>query len=130
MIYPDDKYISVCKFDDDNDIIFTDEYLALMKDTGNARSFAARLISWWEGENLQTLLDYFGPDDEEMDRFDGIDGHKMDLRQDLTDLMEYKDLALPGLDSEWHRDILRSKLITLKLPEKLIKEYVKVAKKG
>jgi len=130
MIFPDDKYIAICKFDENNEICFTPEYLALTRDSGNARSFAAHLITWWEGENMQTILDYFGPEDEEMDKYSGIDGAAMNVRPDICDLMEYKDMAVPGLDSDWHQDILRSKLITIKLPERLIKEYVKAVKKA
>ena len=33
-----------------------------------------------------------------------------------------------GLEGEWYRDVLRSKLITIKLPKRLIMDYVKVAK--
>ena len=129
MISSDEKLISICEFDEENEIRFTKEYLNLMEGTNKARPFAAQLISWWGVENMQTLLDYFGPDDEEMDKYSGIDGAPMDIRTDLTDLMEYKDLALPDLDGEWYRDVLRSKLITLKFPERIIKEYVKAAKK-
>ena len=128
MIHPEEKWINICRFDEQNSICFTTEYLELMKDIGNARPFAARLISWWEGENMQTLLDYFGPEDEENDRYSGIDGEAMDVRGDLCDLYEYRDLCCAGLDAEWHRDMLRAKLVTVKIPERLIKQYIKVAK--
>ncbi|MFA5024280.1 MAG: hypothetical protein WC523_04950 [Patescibacteria group bacterium] len=79
---------------------------------------------------MQDILNYFGPEDAETDKYDGIDGHPMDVKEDVTDLWSYYGKPYDGLDGEWYRDVLRSKLITLKLPERIIKEYVKVAKKG
>jgi hypothetical protein len=131
MICPDEKWVSICMLDGDNEICFTQEFLELTKELGSrTRSFAARLVTFWEGENLQTILDYFGPEDEEADKYDAIDGHPMGVRDDLMELWSYKDLAAPDLDGEWYKDIICSKLITLKLPERLIKEYVKCAKKA
>lgn len=131
MIFPDDKWIQICKFDENNEICFTDEYLQLTKELGGgSRKFAAHLITHWDGENLQNILDYFGPEDQEVDKYDGIDGHPMDVREDTTDLWSYYGKPHDGLDGEWYRDVLRSKLVTLKLPERVIKEYVKIVKKN
>ena len=130
MIHKDEPMIAICKFNEAGEICFTAEYLELMKDVGGARAFASRLISWWEGEGMGSLLDYFGPDDEENDKYSGIDGEGMDVRGDICDLMEYKDLCCAGLDSEWHRDLLRAKLVSIRLPVKLVKAYVKAAKKA
>lgn len=129
MICKDEKWVNICELDEDNDLRFTKEYLDIMKDVSSkARSFAAKISTHFGVENLQTLLDYFGPEDEEMDRFSGIDGEKMDVREDLCDLMDYNDLAGSGLGGEWYRDCIRSKLISIRIPERLIKEYVKIAK--
>jgi hypothetical protein len=129
MIRSDEEWISICRLDDDNDLCFTEEYLSITKGlSGHSRKFASQLISHWLPE-FCGLLDYFGPSDEENDKFSGIDGEKMDIRADIMDVWEYKDLPLPGLDAEWHSDILRSKLVTIKLPRRLIEKYMAAAKK-
>jgi hypothetical protein len=130
MISPDEKWVSICEFDEDNEIRFTKEYLDLSSELGwGARKFAAHLITHWDLD-FQTILDYFGPADAEEDKYSGIDGEPMDVKEDVTDLWEYYGKPYDGLDGEWYRDVLRSKLITLKLPERIIKEYVKIAKKA
>lgn len=130
MIASDEEWVSICKLDDDGEICFTDEYLEATSDLGwGARKFAAHLITHWSLE-FQSILDYFGPDDAEEDLYSGIDGEPMDVKEDITDLWEYYGIPYDGLEGEWYRDILRAKLITIKLPKRLIKEYVKVAEKA
>lgn len=129
MIVSDEEWVSFCKLDDENEICFTDEYLEIMSDIGgNARSFVSQLISDWGDEN-KTLLDYFGNPDLEEDEYDGIDGNPMDIREDKMDLLEYYGKPIDGLEAEWFRDVLRAKLLTMKLPKRVLAEYVKVAKK-
>jgi len=131
MIAPDENWVQICKFDEDNEICFTNEYLQLTKELGwGARKFAAHLITHWDGDNLQNILDYLGPEDAEEDKYSGIDGQPMDVKEDVTDLWEYYGKPYDGLEGEWYRDVLRSKLVTLKLPERIIKEYVRIAKKA
>jgi hypothetical protein len=128
MIYKDEQYIQLCEFDDTGEIKFTREFLAATKDFPGIRKLTAHLISHWDPE-YTTMLDYFGPDDSESDKYTGIDGDPMDVREDITDLWSYKGIPFDGLDSEWYRDVMRAKLISIKLPERLIKEYVKAANK-
>ncbi len=129
MIASDEEWVSICKLDDDNEICFTGEYLEIMVDIGgDARNFASQLITDWGDENT-TLLDYFGNPDLEEDEYSGIDGEAMDIREDKMDLLEYYGKPVNGLEAEWFRDVLRAKLLTMKLPKRLLIEYVKVAKK-
>ena len=129
MISKDERYIQLAEFDDTGELRFTAEYLKATKDFPHARKFASYLITHWEGDGMSTMLDYFGPDDGEQDKYSGIDGEGMDVRPDICELWDYKDLAVPGLDAEWYADVLRSKLASIRLPERLIKEYVKAANK-
>jgi hypothetical protein len=130
MIFPDDKWVKICDFDSEGEICFTKEYLDLTSELGcGARRFAAHLITHWD-DDFQSMLDYFGSDDEEEDKYSGIDGEPMDVREDVTDLWEYYGKPYDGLEGEWYRDVLRSKLVTLQLPERIIKEYVKIANKS
>lgn len=129
MIFKDEQYIQLALIDEEGNLRFTPEYLEATKDLPGARKLASHLITHWEGDNFSTVLDYFGPDEGEADQFSGIDGQPMDIRPDLMELWDYKDLALPGLNAEWYADILRAKLVSIRLPERLIKEYVKAANK-
>jgi len=130
MIFPDEEeWVTICKMDADGEICFTQEYLDLTNELGGgARQFAAHLITHWDAE-FQSMLDYFGSDEDDEDRYSGIDGEPMDVREDITDLWEYYGKPFDGLEGEWYRDVLRAKLLTIKLPKRLIAEYVRVAKK-
>jgi hypothetical protein len=128
VIYKDDKYVQLCEFDEAGEIRFTKEFLALTKTFPGTRKLASQLITHW-GPEFAGFLDYFGPPDAEEDKYSGIDGEPMDVKEDMCDLWEYKELAFDGLDAEWYRDVLRAKLVTLKLPERLLLEYLKVSNK-
>lgn len=129
MINPNEEWVQVCEFNEDEEICFTQEYLELTNDLGGvARKFIAHLITDWDLE-YQTILDYTGNPDLEEDEYSLIDGEPMSIDPDRTDLMEYYNKSYDGLEGDWYRDILLSKLITLKLPKRLIKEYVEAAKK-
>jgi len=129
MIAKDEECVNICELDNDGEICFTQEYLELAGELGwGARKFAAHLISHWTND-FQSLLDYFGPDEDEDDKYTGIDGDPMDVKEDVTDLWEYYGHPYDGLEGEWYRDILRSKLISIRLPKRLIRDYVNIAKK-
>jgi len=130
MIVSDEELVQMCELDEDGEICFTKEYLSLTDGLGwGARRFAAHFITHWTSE-FQNMLDYFGPDDEEEDKYSGVDGEPMDVREDVTDLWEFKEIPFDGLDSEWHRDVLRAKLVFTKIPRRLIVRYVKAANRA
>lgn len=122
-----DEWIQICCVRE-NEICFTQEYLDLTRCLGwGARKFAAHLITHWEPK-FQNVLDYFGPEEVEEDWYSGIDGEAMDVGEIIPDLLETYKIPFEGLDCEWHRDIMRSKLLSIKLPKKLIEKYVDIAK--
>jgi hypothetical protein len=129
MIDLDTKdWIQICHVVE-NEICFTQEYLNIIKCLGwGARKFAAHLITHWEPK-YQNVLDYFGPEEAEEDWYSGIDGEPMDVSELIADLWEVHGLPIEGLDGEWHRDMMRAKLISLKLPRKLIEQYVEIVQK-
>ena len=129
MIDLDTKdWVQICCVNE-NEICFTPEYLNITKCLGwGARKFAAHLIAHWEPK-FQYVLDYFGPEEVEEDWYSGIDGEAMDVSELIPDLWETHEIPLEGLDGEWHRDVMRAKLLSLKMPRKLIEQYVKIAKK-
>lgn len=131
MITSQDETIQIATLTTTGDLVFTPEYLEVMKEVSHlTRRFASQLATFW-GREYQTLLDYFGPDDLEKDLYSGIDGEEMNVREDITDLWDYKELVgFDGLDGEWYRDMIRVKLASLKVPTKLIKQYIKAAKRA
>jgi len=130
MLDKNEKWLSVCELTDSNDLKFSQEFMDATVELGGARrKFASQLVTHWDRE-LGGLLDYFGPDDADKDFYSGVDGEDMDIREDLPDKWEYLGLSFEGLDAEWYRDVLRAKLVTVKLPVKLIEKYVKVYNKN
>ena len=130
MISKDDEWISLCELLENGEIRFTKEYLEATKElSGSARKFAAQIATHWSKE-FENLLDYFGPDDAEEDWYSGVDGEPMDIREDTPEMWEYYEIPFEGLSSEWYRDVLRAKLVSIKIPKKLISQYIKSAKKA
>ena len=128
MLYKDEEYVQLCELGEDSEIRFTKAWLEATKELGAAtRTFAAHLITHWSPE-FGRMLDYFGPDDAEEDIFTGVNGDPMDVREDVPYTWEYTDLPFSGLTCEWYRDIMRCKLVSLKVPTRLVKQYIKAYK--
>ncbi len=120
-----DTWVQICEVEG-NDLKFTQEYLKITGCLGwGARKLASHLALGWDKE-YENLLDYFGPEDAEEDLYSGIDGQAMDVCEITPEKLENKDIPLKGLDKEWHRDLYRAKLMTLKIPKKLLEQYVQV----
>lgn len=129
MIHPEEEWVQVCNLTEDLDMCLTQEFVDLTSDLGShRREFVAHLITHWAPE-FSRMLDYFGPDDAEEDVYSGIDGQPMDVREDVPYTWELKEMPIPGLTCEWYRDIMRSKLVSIRLPVKLIKQYVEAFNK-
>lgn len=125
---PED-WVQIC-YVKDNELCFSKDYLNLTQKLGwGARKFVAHLITHWD-KKFETALDYFGPEEAEEDWYSGIDGESMDVGESHAEQFEYHEIPIPKLESEWYRDIMRAKLTTLKLPKRLIEEYVELAIKA
>jgi len=125
MLYSDEEIINICELDENNNIKFTKEYLELTKLIGyKAKELAAYLITDFVKENA-TLLDYFGPEDNETDIFTGQLNGPQDVDINKMELWSIYERAGKNLPGEWYQDLLRSKLISLRVPTKLIKSYIK-----
>lgn len=121
------SWIQVCEVNKANELQFTQEYLEIAGCLGwGARKLAALLVTGW-GSGYEKLLDYFGPDEVEEDWYTGIDGEPMDVCETIPNELEEKGVPFEGLGSEWHRDLYRAKLATLRLPKYLLEKYVSCA---
>jgi len=124
-----ENWVQIAEFNEDSEIVFTDEYLKLTKGLGgNSRKLASHLISHWD-TSFSNMLDYFGPDDANKDWYTGVDGDPMDVREDTAEMWEYNDIPIEGLTADWYRDIMRCKLVTLKIPERLINSFITTVSK-
>jgi hypothetical protein len=120
-----DKWIQVCEIKE-NELCFTPVFLEKTKTLGGKRrEFVSFLVGGWE-RSFNSLLDYFGDPELEKDEYDGIDGHGMDINEMIPETLECKGQPLNGLTADWFRDVMRAKLASLRLPEKLIQEYIKL----
>ena len=129
MIDPKEEMVQIAEFNEDSEIVFTEEYLKVTGDIGGGgRKLAAHLISHWD-KSFSNMLDYFGPDSSAKDWYTGSDGDPMDVREDTPEMWEYYDLPFEGLGSEWYRDIMRAKLVSLKIPKRLIDIFVEAVNK-
>ena len=129
MIFKDSEYIKLCEFDDEGDIRFTKELIELFKGhSGFIRPFVSQLVCGWGSENA-TILDYFGSDENDNDKYDGSATGKIGVNLELCELDSFKDRAGFTFDAEWYVDIIKSRLVSISLPPKVIKEYVGAIKK-
>ena len=129
MISHNEDLVQICEVKD-NHLVFTKEYITEMKSfPGAARKFAAHLAGGWD-KDYGKLLDYFGPDDVDEDMYSGIDGEPMDICEITPFRLAHNNTFVQGLTADWYRDILRFKLVDLKIPRRLIKEYLENLKKN
>ena len=123
-----DQWVQVCE-NEGNELKFTKEYLSVTEKLGGgARQLASYLVSNWDS-SFKGLLDYFGPDDIEDDWYTGIDGETMDVCEIIPQTLAVEGKPSNHLDEEWHRDLYRAKLASIKVPKKLLEEYVKAIRK-
>lgn len=123
-----DKWIQVCAVEG-NELYFTPEYLSITSCLGwGARKLAAHLAAGWD-KDMEGMLDYFGPEDVEDDWYTGIDGDTMDVCEVIPNKLEEDQIVSENLDAEWHRDLFRAKLASLKIPQKLLNKYVSAIQK-
>ncbi|HRQ42589.1 MAG TPA: hypothetical protein PLD25_32130 [Chloroflexota bacterium] len=137
MIQHDEPWVQIAFLDDQNRIYFTDEYRQIMGELGwEAKAFVGHLLSLWY-DPFEHLLDYTSGEA----RFTADQPGEFD-RADLTEPQEVVEYwavtwsqhdnahepaheAGTGLDLgiEWYRDVLRARLVSLRLPKRLLIAY-------
>jgi hypothetical protein len=132
-----EEWVQIARLDDADHIRFTDEFQALMGDLGwEAKAFVGHLLGLWY-DPFEHVLDYTngeatcsedqpgqfdrnGPDEpQDVVEYWAIDWSKHDTNHQPQHLA---GTGL-GLSVGWYRDVLRSKLVSLRLPRRLLVEY-------
>jgi hypothetical protein len=136
-IFRHEEYVQIARLDDHDQIRFTEEFRALMGDLGwEAKAFVGHLLGLWY-DPFEHLLDYTsGEATCTQDQPGQFHGNELDEPQDVVEYWavdwskhgnyhEPAHRAGAGLDLsvEWYRDVLRAKLVSLRLPRRLLVEY-------
>jgi hypothetical protein len=136
-IHRDDDWLQIAELDDQNQIRFTPEFQALMGDLGwGAKALVGHLLGLWY-DPFEHLLDHSSGEatctEDQPGRFDR---NGLDEPQDVVEYWAvewskngngHKPSHLAGtglgLSAGWYRDVLRAKLVSLRLPRRLLLEY-------
>ncbi len=137
MISRHDEWIQIAALDEEDRIYFTEEYRQIMGMLGwEAKAFAGHLLGLWY-DPFEHMLDYGSGEakhtEDQSGRFD------RNALGDAQDVVEYWAVhwsrngnhhdppheAGTGLDLPvaWYRDVLRAKLVSLRLPKRLLTAY-------
>lgn len=137
-----EDWIQIAALNERDEILFTSDFLDVMGDLGwEAKAFVGHLLGLWF-DPFEHTLDYFGGAKVTLDQPGTFKSGG--LREPL-DVVEYwattwvekGSFDSPtheagtglGLGPDWYRDILRSKLVSIRLPKRLLVEYREALKK-
>jgi hypothetical protein len=137
MIRHDEPWVQIAFLDDQNRIYFTGEFLEIMGDLGwEAKAFVGHLLGLWY-DPFEHILDYTsGEAKYTADQPGDYDRNGLAESQEVVEYWavawsqndnahEPAHKAGTGLDLgvEWYRDVLRAKLVSLRLPRRLLIAY-------
>jgi hypothetical protein len=132
-----EDWVQVAALDERDQIRFTSEFQGLLGELGwEAKAFVGHLLGLWY-DPFEHLLDYTsGEAKRSRDQPGKFDRNGLDEPQDVVEYWtvdwskndnchEPPHLAGTGLGLpvDWYRDVLRAKLVSLRLPRRLILEY-------
>lgn len=132
-----EDWVQIAYLDSEDHIRFTDDYVALMGDQGwEAKAFVGHLIGLWY-DPFEHLLDYGSGEAKVTKDQPGVfEQNALDEPQDVVEYwardwsVNDKHNSPPhragtglGLSADWYRDVLRAKLVSLRLPKRLLFEY-------
>jgi hypothetical protein len=133
-----EEWVQIAYLDKQDQIRFTRQFVAIMGDLGwEAKAFVGHLLGLWY-DPFEHMLDYNSGDA----KFTHDQPGNFSVLSALTepqDVVEYwaeiwsktsvfhepgheAGIEL-GLDMEWYRDVLRAKLVSLRLPKRLLVAY-------
>jgi hypothetical protein len=132
-----EDWVQIAELDDQNQIRFTGEFQELMGDLGwEAKALAGHLLALWY-DPFEHMLDYgSGEATCTQDQPGRFDRNSLDEPQDVVEYWavewsrhgKHHQPAQQagsglGLSAAWYRDVLRAKLVSLRLPRRLLLEY-------
>jgi hypothetical protein len=137
MIHNDEPWIQIASLDDQNCIYFTDEFREIMGNLGwEAKAFVGHLLGLWT-DPFEHMLDYTsGEARSTADQPGTYDRNGLDEPQEVVEYWAetwqqndsfhepaHKAGTGLNLDVEWYRDVLRAKLVSIRLPRRLLVTY-------
>jgi hypothetical protein len=132
-----EDWVRIAELDDQDQIRFTPEFQAIMGDLGwEGKGFVGHLLGLWY-DPFEHMLDYTsGEATCSPDQPGQFDRNGLDEPQDVVeywalDWSKHDNGHKPphlagtglGLTVGWYRDVLRAKLVSLRLPRRLLLEY-------
>jgi hypothetical protein len=132
-----EEWVQIAEIDEVDEIRFTREYQSLMADLDwDAKAFVGHLLGLWY-DPFEHMLDYTSGEAKlSRDQPGQFDRNGLDEPQDVVEYWaeswsQSDKHALPphragsglGLGVDWYRDVLRAKLVSLRLPRRLLLEY-------
>ena len=132
-----EEWVQIAELDEQDQIRFTGEFQTLMGELGwEAKKFVGHLLGLWY-DPFEHLLDYgSGEASCSRDQVGQFDRNALDEPQDVVeywavDWSKNGECHNPshlagtglGLGVDWYRDVLRAKLVSLRLPRRLLLEY-------
>ncbi|MGO9470693.1 MAG: hypothetical protein ACLQIB_31360 [Isosphaeraceae bacterium] len=137
LISRHEDWVAIAELNDQDQIRFTLEFQTLMGDFGwEAKAFVGHLLTLWY-DPFEHLLDYSsGEATCSQDQPGQFDRNGLDQPQDVVEYWSVDwskngnghepphraGLGL-GLSVTWYRDVLRAKLVSLRLPRRLLVEF-------
>jgi hypothetical protein len=137
MIRHDEPWVQIAFLDEQNTIYFTDEYLEIMGELGwEAKAFAGHLLGLWY-DPFEHMLDYAsGEANVTADQPGEYDRNYLNQAQEVVEYWaeswsrndkfhkpSHKAGTGLNLPVEWYRDVLRAKLVSIRLPRRLLLDY-------
>jgi hypothetical protein len=137
MIYHDEPWVQIAYLNEYNQIYFTDEFLEIMGELGwEAKAFVGHLLGLWY-DPFEHMLDYASGEARVTADQPGL--FEKGGLTDPQDVVEYWAVTWSQNDNaqqpaheagtglalsvEWYRDVLRAKLVSLRLPRRLLIAY-------
>jgi len=132
-----DRWVQIARLDARDRIRFTPVFTRILGHLGwEAKAFVGHLLGLWY-DPFEHMLDYSaGEAKHTKDQPGRFDRNSLDEPQDAVEYWaerwarndSFHEPAQEagtglGLDVEWHCDVLRAKLVSLRLPERLLRAY-------
>jgi hypothetical protein len=132
-----EEWVQIAELDEDDQIRFTPAIRELMKDLGwEAKAFVGHLLSLWY-DPFEHMLDYTSGEARHSEDQPGqFDRNGLDEPQEVVEYwaeqwskngQNHQPPHEAGtgleLDTAWYRDILRAKLVSMRIPKRLLLTY-------